>query len=202
MSVSLPENPDSTTQQRLLEAALTLFSRKGYAATSVRELVEAAGVTKPVLYYYFKNKEGLYLTLMQNGLAEFHRTAEQSRLLPGSVQQRITGYCISILDVFVARLEIARLIYAIYYGPPQGAPAVDFDESFATLLKDVSELLQEGIVSGEFPPLNVEDAAWAVVSLLNTAMEEQLCHADRPRINRDSLQRMLTMLFKGICHEN
>lgn len=201
MSTAPQDTPSSTAQQRLLEAALDLFSRKGYAATSVRELVEAAGVTKPVLYYYFKNKEGLYLTLVQNGLAEFHRTAELSKALPGTVQQRITGYCTSILDIFVARLDIARLIYAIYYGPPQGAPAVDFDASFTTLLKDVAELLQEGIAAGELPPLQLEDAAWAVVSLLNTAMEEQLCHADRPRTNRDSLQRMLAMLFKGICHE-
>ncbi|MCE1227092.1 MAG: TetR/AcrR family transcriptional regulator, partial [Geobacteraceae bacterium] len=57
--MSLPDT-SANVRQRLLDAALQLFSTKGYAATSVRELVEAAGVTKPVLYYYFKNKEGLY----------------------------------------------------------------------------------------------------------------------------------------------
>ena len=45
---------------RLLETATELFAEKGYAGASVREIVEKAGVSKPVLYYYFKSKEGLF----------------------------------------------------------------------------------------------------------------------------------------------
>lgn len=190
----------STAQERLLAAALELFSRKGYAATSVRELVEAAGVTKPVLYYYFRNKAGLYLILVQEGLGEFHRTAAYSRQLPGAVRQRIVTYCTSIFDLFVTRLPVARLIYAVYYGPPQGAPLIDFDASFTTLLHDIAELLQEGVAGGELPPIDLQDAAWAVVSLLSTAMEEQLCQSGSPRIDRDRLCRMLDLLFKGLTH--
>ena len=39
--------------------AAKLFAERGYDATSVREIVEAAGVAKPTLYYYFRSKEGL-----------------------------------------------------------------------------------------------------------------------------------------------
>ncbi|MBW2208934.1 MAG: helix-turn-helix transcriptional regulator, partial [Deltaproteobacteria bacterium] len=53
-----PEEQDARAV--LLEAATALFAQKGYAGTSVREIVERAGVTKPVLYYYFENKEGLF----------------------------------------------------------------------------------------------------------------------------------------------
>lgn len=67
LTAAIPPN----AQQRLLDAAMLLFSRKGYAATSVRELVEQAGVTKPVLYYYFRNKAGLYLALIQGGTGRF-----------------------------------------------------------------------------------------------------------------------------------
>ncbi len=55
------ETLDSSVRQRLLRAASDLFAQKGYAATTVREIVAAVGVTKPVLYYYFGSKEGLYL---------------------------------------------------------------------------------------------------------------------------------------------
>ena len=51
--------------EQLMGAALKLFTRRGYSATTVRELVEAAGATKPVLYYYFGSKEGLFLELMR-----------------------------------------------------------------------------------------------------------------------------------------
>ena len=45
--------------QILIDCALTLFSQRGYDAVSVREIVAAAGVTKPTLYHYFSSKRGL-----------------------------------------------------------------------------------------------------------------------------------------------
>jgi len=47
-------------KQTILEKALDLFSIKGYEGVSVSELTEAAGITKPTLYYYFNSKEGLF----------------------------------------------------------------------------------------------------------------------------------------------
>lgn len=53
---------------RLLEAATALFAEKGYASTYVREIVTRAGVTKPVLYYYFKNKGGLFCSILDSAV--------------------------------------------------------------------------------------------------------------------------------------
>jgi len=47
------DSPELKTKERLLETAIGMFAEKGYAGTSVREIVEQAGVSKPVLYYYF-----------------------------------------------------------------------------------------------------------------------------------------------------
>ena len=195
--MSLPDT-SANVRQRLLDAALQLFSTKGYAATSVRELVEAAGVTKPVLYYYFKNKEGLYLALMEDALGDFFQVAEQARTAPGSVTERIYGYCTALLDIFVERLPVARLIYAIYYGPPQGAPHIDFEASFSTMLAHMEQLVSEGISSGEFREVDPTDAAWAIVALLNTTMEEQFNQAKQLRVDRAGLLRLLALLFEGI----
>lgn len=42
-----------------MDAALELFSEKGYEAASVREICERAGISRPTLYYFFKSKEGV-----------------------------------------------------------------------------------------------------------------------------------------------
>jgi len=195
--MSIPDT-SANVRQRLLDAALPLFSTKGYAATSVRELVEAAGVTKPVLYYYFKNKEGLYLALMGDALGSFYQVAEQALAAPGSVCERICGYCTALLDIFVARLDLARLIYAIFYGPPQGAPHIDFEASFSTMLAHMEQLVSEGISTGEFKQVSPLDAAWAIVALLNTTMEEQFNQTRQVRVDRAGLLRLLSLLFEGI----
>jgi AcrR family transcriptional regulator len=53
------------TKIKLMIAAAELFAAKGYHQVSVREICDAAGVTKPVLYYYFKDKEDLLEALVK-----------------------------------------------------------------------------------------------------------------------------------------
>ncbi|MCC6463973.1 MAG: TetR/AcrR family transcriptional regulator [Planctomycetes bacterium] len=56
------------THAAILQAAADLFAERGFDAVSVREIVAAAGLTKPALYYHFGNKEGLARAIVE-GLA-------------------------------------------------------------------------------------------------------------------------------------
>jgi len=53
------------TRERILEAALPLFARHGYAGASIRAIAKAAGVNVATLAYHFEDKDGLYLTVVQ-----------------------------------------------------------------------------------------------------------------------------------------
>ena len=55
---------DSATRRRILKAALRRFAHCGYAAASVQQIVDDAKVSKPTLYYYFKDKVGLFQALV------------------------------------------------------------------------------------------------------------------------------------------
>lgn len=55
---------DSSTREKLMDAALDLFSRKGYQATSVDEIAESIGIKGPNIYKYFKGKRGLFEELL------------------------------------------------------------------------------------------------------------------------------------------
>lgn len=50
-------------RERILKAAETLFDRQGYANTTMEQIVQQLGVTKPYVYYYFHNKQEIYETL-------------------------------------------------------------------------------------------------------------------------------------------
>jgi AcrR family transcriptional regulator len=82
---NINENMDKTeTKSKVFRAAADLFSEKGYYNVSVREICDAAGVTKPVLYYYFKDKEDLLESLLsetdeiKNKLFEEHLSMENT----------------------------------------------------------------------------------------------------------------------------
>ena len=55
----------SSARERLLESAKILFSQKGYYATSVEDIVESAGFSKGAFYFYFKSKEELFKSLVE-----------------------------------------------------------------------------------------------------------------------------------------
>lgn len=65
---------DESTKARIVSEAIKLFSLKGYEKTSVKEIVEAANVSKPVLYYYFKNKDSLFKHILENGIHSLHNS--------------------------------------------------------------------------------------------------------------------------------
>lgn len=185
-------------RERLLTAALQLFISRGYAATSVREIVEAAGVTKPVLYYYFQNKEGLYLAIMEQAHGIFERRVAEITDPPGTIRERLQRFCLGMFDAFAEHLTIVRLIYAIYFGPPQGAPYYNLDQFYERMLEIIEEMVRAGVASGELRQGNSKDMTWAVISVFNTTMEEQLCQVS-PRIDRDGLGRVLNLILDGLA---
>jgi AcrR family transcriptional regulator len=62
MSVRLPA---AARREQLLAVALEVFARQGFHGTSMNDVAEAAGVTKPVLYQHFSSKRDLYLALLE-----------------------------------------------------------------------------------------------------------------------------------------
>jgi TetR/AcrR family transcriptional regulator len=57
---------NDNSRETILNCALQLFSAKGYDAVSINDIVGMAGITKPTLYYFFGNKEGLFRELLKS----------------------------------------------------------------------------------------------------------------------------------------
>lgn len=193
------ENP--VVRERLLAEALRLFTSKGYAATTVREIVAAAGVTKPVLYYYFGNKEGLYLEIMNSIGRLFDQRSSELQLATGTVRERLIHFFTGMFDSAHENLAVVRLAYSIYYGPPQGAPFIDLNRFFDQTLAMVDALIAEGMGKGELCPGERSPLTWALVSSHNTILEEQICR-NPPRINRNGLIQVINLILDGVAPAN
>jgi AcrR family transcriptional regulator len=189
---------DPGVRHRLMTAATDLFNRKGYAAASVREIVEAAGVTKPVLYYHFGSKEGIYLALFKETFAAFMESLTASDACPRSARERLLDLCDRAYTFHAAHLPLVRLMYAIYYGPPQGAPPFDFDATHDVFQHLTAVIIEDGIRSGEIKPMPVPEATWAVIGALNIAMEVDLCHPEQS-LGREGMARLLNTVFEGLA---
>ena len=103
--------------RQIARVAAGLFATQGYEATSVRMIVEAAGVAKPTLYYHFGSKEGLaqaLLTLPMAVLADAMRTILEARGDPVEALVEI----VEAHFVFCREdPDRARFFFALVFGP-------------------------------------------------------------------------------------
>jgi TetR/AcrR family transcriptional regulator len=191
--------PDEhAVRERLLQSALDIFNERGYAATSVREIVGAAGVTKPSLYYYFGSKEGIYTELMRGPFKALENILVETAHEKLSARERMLRLFDRIFLLFIDNLKAARLMYSIYYGPPQGAPFIDF-EGYHLKVKEVTGMIaRDGIKKGEIRAVNADTLTCVLIGALNFALEEQLCHRS-PMVDKKGLSGMLALVFDGLA---
>jgi AcrR family transcriptional regulator len=190
------KSPDISVRNRLLVAATELFSNKGYAATTTREIVTASSVTKPVLYYYFRNKEGIYLELMREACTKLDALLDASRSQRGSASQRLLCLTKQVFTLFLENIPRALLMFNIYYGPPQGAPFFEFDAYFFKFEETIRRLIKIGVQQKEFRKGSVEDMTWLILGAINMATHAQLFHTGRGLDSR-RLANMLKIIFQG-----
>lgn len=192
-----PAEQDEQTRARLLRAAVSVFDRKGYAAASVREIVELAGVTKPALYYHFGSKERLLTAVLDEAARAFTRKMEQAMVRPGTARERLFALCIDINELFQEHVPVVRVAHAAFFGPVEGTPPFDFTTFDRQMERAVRQIVEEGQASGEIAATaSPSDVALMMMGIIGVFAMRQL-HYGINQIERGTLQRMVGLLFDG-----
>jgi AcrR family transcriptional regulator len=98
-------------RQQLISVALELFARRGYRATTMDDIADAAGVTKPLLYQHFSSKRALYLELVDSIAQELLSAIRGAvRRADGPRQQVELGFA-AYFRLVVTREAEFRLLY-------------------------------------------------------------------------------------------
>ena len=155
----LPKDWDGTEgiapmAMQIMSAAMELFARKGYSATSVREIVQAAEVTNPMLYYYFESKEGLFhklINLLFDGLN--HRLNQLVQAHPHAPLKDMLARVLALhLEAVQSSPVALQFIYAVLFGPRDARPAVDPIAKRVESLMALHGVFERAIDRGEFTP--------------------------------------------------
>lgn len=166
-------NPDASEirKNQILDAATAVFARLGFEHARMDDIVAESGLSKGTLYWYFKSKEEIITAILHRlfttdieqfrGLLEVDATVSERLLM--LTRYRIAGlehvsHLIPILVEFYAvtvREDWVRQFIAEYF------------ENFRTLLVD---LIQQGIDSGEFRPVNTIETAVTISAIYEGLM--------------------------------
>ena len=195
---ALPDQ-DEHVRTRLLNAAVRVFDRKGYAGASLREIAEMAGVTKPAVYYHFGSKEGLLLAILRQAEQQVTDAMERATARAGSARDRVVALCEDVYGLFEQNVPVARVAHAVFLGPPDGAPPFDVTVFEARFRQAIERIAADGLTSGELRAVSVHDVALAVMGILEGCNERQLHPAFEP-VGADGVRRLINLLFDGVMN--
>ena len=153
------------TRERLLDAALQVFSRRGYYAASVDEIAAEAGYSKGAVYSNFSNKEELFLALIDR------RFAKDARDYPGIINYMNEGLPVEEGSDFKEQvmkdstwniLMVEFFLYAIREGTHRDELATRIEQLRGVMEENLSTLYAK---LGKKPMLPVEELPWSIFSL-------------------------------------
>ncbi len=133
-------------QREILAAALELFSRKGFADTTMAEIAERAEFAVGTLYRFFSDKEALYRALMLDSLRAFHQALSAALEGPGTEIEKLERYIDTKAQLFVRHLSAARLYFA-HGALAVRLPALTLDREMRKIYDGLVELLESVVRS-------------------------------------------------------
>lgn len=188
----------STTRQHILQAALKSFARCGYAATSVQQIVGAAGVSKPALYYYFADKAQLFQALVDQAHDERYRLMQEAANRGRTVAEKLEQVVAAVFQFSLGNRELMRLAFATAFAAPGESPGrVKCLEKGRRNYEFVRSLIEVGQASGELDRrFSVDDLAMGIYGQLNSYIMVRLLVPDCP-LDRQTAKQIVHLFLQG-----
>jgi AcrR family transcriptional regulator len=189
----------SSARERLLESAKILFSQKGYYATSVEDIVESAGFSKGAFYFYFKSKEELFKSLVEEMHLNIVKRLEVflERDLP--LEDALIEYAKVFLEDIYQNRHIAQIFLFQLVGTNE-----EFRKLYYTKVSHLREMLTKmvdrAIQRGEINYKNAENIVNLYAGFLRMLVLEYVFREKEPDLERvkSLAQEGVKVLFRGL----
>lgn len=153
----------------IVQAATTLFSKKGYEATSVRDIADAVHLKPGSLYAHIRSKEDLLAAIIERVTEEFYDRARPALAADGRTpSERLRAFLVAHLTTIAENLPSATVFLHEWEGLDAERLAANRKHriEYERLLVD---LINEGVRAGEFRAVEPRLTAKAVLSVVNWA---------------------------------
>jgi TetR/AcrR family fatty acid metabolism transcriptional regulator len=177
-------------RERILRAAIKIFSQKGFFSSKVSDIARSAGVADGTIYLYFKNKDDLLISLFEEKMAE----------VVADVRERVASGdgALSRLKIFIEN-HMSLLV--------REAGLIEFMKEYVPVkfleyLDVISEILEQGIREGTFrQELNVAVARRAVFGALDEMALAYVLSRKRKYDPADAAAEIYRIFAEGLCRE-
>jgi AcrR family transcriptional regulator len=186
------------TRRQILRAALKRFANGGYAATSIQQIVGDANVSKPALYYYFRDKAGLFQALVNEAHDERLRVVQQAAARGRGVRGQLVEILAALFDYFRQNRDLTRIAFATAFAAPGEVPSdLCYLDRCQRNLEFIRSLIRQAQAGGELGTrFDSRDLAYGFYGLAHFFIASHLLMPDY-RLNRRAAVRIVELFLAG-----
>ncbi len=187
-----------SNRDKLLEAGIELLSEKTFSEISMDQVAELSGVSKPMIYYYFNNKEGYYKALADR-LLKMARSINMEIFKPDlSLRENTTNYVRFRIEYVEKNPGISRAFMSMITDPNIGLLIEEMQDEFNVMrIEFIDPMFDKAKRNGEILP---DTNAILVTMMLNSAivaLSMKILNGI-PIHNEINIEEIVNVLFDGI----
>lgn len=189
-------NQGITTRDKIMEAAETVFSQKGYYETAVDEIVKQSSTSKGSVYFHFPSKESLFIAVMDHLGNRLIRRVEQAIDRYSRPSARLETALITTLETLTKHKTIAKMLLIKGYSMGETFPRKR-QEIFSRLAALIKVLLDDISVVKQRREINTEVAAYAWLGAISEVVVQWIENGN-PHPVLEAFPTLRALIFKSL----
>ena len=186
---------ESATKDRILDAAVDVFARKGYHGAGGADIVAASGTSKGAFYHYFASKQAIFLTLMDNLAEVVEQGVEAAISAEQGAMAKVEAALRVVVETAAEQRDLAKilLVEAVGLGPEFEEKRLEIHRRFAHVIQ---RHLDRAVAEGDIPPQDTALVARAWFGALNEIISQWLLSGSEDLTAR--LPELRTLLLRSL----
>ena len=165
----------------IFKTAIRLFAAQGYEATTTLQIAREVGVTEPAVFYHFKSKNAFFSTVLEAAAKAYLNRIESLTLDNRTAFESLEALIRIHFSIVVKESEFMRILLrtcpARLEGPESTCAEV-YREARSKLKSKLGKILDRGMASGEFVPVDIDATTNMLIALFNGLMRQQVAGMD------------------------
>ncbi len=156
---------EADTEDRILDAALSVFSKKGKDGARMQEIADEAGINKALLHYYFRSKDRLYEAVFRNVFTQFTLQHAQSVREAPTFAETLKSFIDGFIESIRQKPDIVRLMVNENLAGGNTLGRLITEKTHESAPPSILKLkLTEAVESREIRAVNVEHTLLTILS--------------------------------------
>ncbi len=201
-------NKKELVKEKIGRVAMKCFSKYGLDKTTLDDIAKEVGLNKASLYYYYKNKEDIFLEVAIREGQDFLSSLQQKTLAKKNTEERVTFYLLERINYYKNILNMNRVsVETLHKMLPRFFEL--FDSIMQAEVQFLSKIIKEGVKSEGLVKVNPDKLASSLIAM-NDALKH---HAEHKAIlkNQDEIDYsqilldmkfLLALIFKGLSQKS